>query len=69
MLYVFHENRLIFKGVKMGFNSIPKHAYVYHDIYNEWSVKYERNSLRLIKDKHLPKELKVMCLIYGIPLK
>ena len=53
----------------MGFNSIPKHSYVYHDVYNEWSVKYERNYLRPIKDKHLPKELKVMCLIYGIPLK
>jgi hypothetical protein len=69
MIYVFHENQLIFKGVKMGFNSIPKHSYVYYDICRGWFVKCERSCLRFVGGKHLPKELKVMCLIYGIPLK
>ena len=69
MIYVFHENQLIYQGDRPPPNDYPMNAYVYVTPLNKWFVKYERSCLRPIKDKHLPKELKVMCLIYGIPLK
>ncbi len=68
MIYVFHENQLIYQGDKPP-DSYPMESYIYVSHYKQWYVKYERNYLHPIKDKHLPKELKVMCLIYGIPLK
>jgi hypothetical protein len=67
MIYVFKDSQLIYQGEHPP-HTYPLHSYVYVSWTKSWSVKYDRNYLRPIKDKHLPKELKLLCLLYNISL-
>lgn len=54
----------------MGFGmpDMPTYSYLYHSKYKCWNARYERRPIRPVQDKHVPKELKVLCLILGIQL-
>lgn len=67
MIYVFHDNQLIYQGAIWD-TVVPPHSVVYDAANKEWAVKYDRKYLRPIKLKHVPKEIKVLCLLLGIPM-
>mgnify|MGYP000258741369 CR=1 FL=1 len=66
MIHVFKDNQLIYSGNTANFY-IPENAYVYTVPYKSWSRRYERNYLRPVQDKHVPKELKMLCILLNIP--
>ena len=67
MIHVFKEGNHIYSGHPADFD-IPTYAYVYTVPYKSWSVRYARSYLRPVKDKHVPKEIKMICLLMNIPI-
>lgn len=69
MYYVFHNNQLIYQK-DQALSTIPDGAYelLHADhTHTYWSFKTKRR-LRLIKLKHVPKEIRLLCLVLNIPL-
>ena len=67
MIYVFKDNLLIWSGVT-GLIEPPKYSYIFHSGSKEWNVRYERKTVRLLPKKHVPKELKVLCMLLNIDI-
>ena len=65
---VFNNSRLIYQGTYLTPMDIPNNSYVYWPESKEWLVKNSRAAVRPLPNKHVPKELKVLCLIHNIPL-
>ena len=67
MIHVFKDNQLIYSGHPADFE-IPIYSYTYTVPYKTWSVRYERKYLRPLQTKHVPKELKVLCMLLNIDI-
>ena len=76
MIYIFKDKELV-----RTFNTswvdelnydypkaIPTDAYAYCSTHQEWYVKRTRAHVRPLPDKHVPKELKVVLLLMGVPV-
>ena len=69
MMYAFHNNQLYKQDRYIEPRDVPPHTYVLCKGYEaEWYVRYDRSYFRRVPPKHVPKELKVLCLLLGIPL-
>lgn len=70
MNYVFHDNQLFFQGEKVP-SLLPDHSYLLMgsnpDRY--WLYKHKRQEYRPVNPKHIPKEIRLLCLILNIPIQ
>jgi hypothetical protein len=79
MIYVFKDGNLISEidGDSYYYSSVPyvnevnpktfpTDSYQYDATGKCWYVKRTRKNVRQLKDKHVPKELKALCLLMGI---
>ena len=66
MNYIFKDTQLIWSGA--GIRTVPHQAYMYSSDDKSWWWKGDRNYLRPVKPKHVPKSIKTLCLILGIPI-
>lgn len=83
MIYVFKDGQL-FKEIVLSYvrsthfsmryfnldnpKDFPTDCYVYNTREAQWYVKRTRTRLRPLKQKHIPKELLMLCLLLNVPL-
>lgn len=69
MIYVFHDNQLFYQGDKKP-GILPDHAYVaIAGKKAHWWYKHKRAELRSLHHTHIPKEIRLLCLLLNIPLQ
>lgn len=70
MFYVFHDKQLFFQGEKLP-SILPDCSYIFTpDMYGTpWSYKHKRKEYYPVEPKHIPKEIRLLCLLLNIPLQ
>lgn len=69
MVYVFHDNQLIYQGKKKP-SLLPDHAYVAIEFQGiKWWYKHKRVELRPLSTQDIPKEIRLLCLLLNIPIQ
>ena len=68
MFYVFHNKQLLFQVDKLP-STLPDDTYILSNSGLMWLYKHKHRSYRLIAQKHVPKEIKLLCLLLNIPFR
>ena len=68
MYYVFHDNQLFFQGEKLP-SILPDNSYLLTKTGRKWLFKSKRKEYRPLQPKHIPKEIRMLCLLLNIPIK
>ena len=66
MMYAFCNGQLVMEETSIYPGDVPPKTYVYIKPMSQWVVRLERSYFRPVKPKHVPKELKMLCLLLGI---
>ena len=77
MIYIFKDKELVRTYDKFSDpdhlnwcypKAIPTDGYVFDSDIGKWYVKRTRAHVRPLPDKHVPKELKMVLLLMGVPV-
>ena len=68
MFYVFHNKQLLFQVDKLP-SILPDDTYILANTHRMWLYKHKSRAYRPIAQKHVPKEIKLLCLLLNIPFR
>ena len=68
MNYVFHDNKLVFQGDEIP-SILPDNSYILIGTDRFWLYKHKGKEYRPLFQKHVPKEIRLLCLLLNIPIQ